>query len=228
MAYYFGFLPSTELDTALDAATALVKTTPNTLVRLDSHRNTITHLVKKELLDVMLIQIIHALPDESERKPQLQKIAQTIETTTDKLLESVLGNASNADVMPSFDFLEQKTLFMDTAGKRRVGFVISDTLGAELEACFTAILTGNDSHTASNMAKLANLLSELTEACMQHFLVGFSQTLNLGILKRTAIPVAQSVINKVSDVALHKLLPQMPQVGLERIVTHYQPLIVKK
>ena len=235
MAYYFGFLPSTELNTALDEANslvknALIKNTDDSLARhsLDSHRNHITQLVKNELIDTMLVQIVASLPDESERKAQLQKICQTIATTTDKLLKTILGKASNAEVMPSFEFLEKKTLFVDLEGKQRVGFAINDRLGHELEQCFNAIQSGNTADTPNNVAKLANLLSELTEACMQHFLIDFTKTLNLGMLKRSTIPVAQSVINKVSNVALHKLLPQMPQEGLERIVSHYQPLIYQK
>lgn len=227
MTYYFGFLPSNELNSALDEANDLVKNASQS-PRLDTHRNRIVHLVKTELLDIMLAQIVESLPDESERKPQLQKICHTIEATTDKLLDSILSKSSNDEVMPSFHFLDKKTLFEDMAGKRRVGFIIDEKLGSELELCFTAIQAGNEDDTAKNVKQLADLLGQLTDACMQHFLIDFTQTLNLGLLKRSAIPVAQSVINKVSHIALHKLLPQMPQAGLERIVSHYQPLIVKK
>jgi len=65
----------------------------------------------------------------------------------------------------------------------------------------------------------------LTQVSLQHFLVDFTKTLPLNLLKRGAIPVADSVISKVLDVALHRLIPQMPQESLERFTKHYATLI---
>ena len=76
MSYYFGFLPSEELNNTINHAYALIHS--HSSERYDVYRDKITHLTNKELMDSLLIKLIESLPDESERRTHLIKTAATI------------------------------------------------------------------------------------------------------------------------------------------------------
>lgn len=220
MSYYFGFLPSAKLSNTIDTAYALIA--QNSLERYYLYRDKITHLINQELLDVMLVKLIESLPDDSDRKQHLIKVSHTIETTTDRLINTVLSPAKNNDVLPSFEFFDKQVLKNDPQGNRRISVPLSDDLAKQILASFANVQQGNGKAEVEN---LTWLFSELTQACLQHFLVDFTKTLPLNMLKRGAIPIADGVINKALSLALNRLIPQMPQDSLARFTTYYQPLI---
>ncbi len=220
MSYYFGFVPSTELNATIDKAYELIATHSNE--RYDVYRDKITHMVNKELMDAMLIKLIESMPEGSERKAHLIKASHTIESTTNKLVNTVLSPTENAQVLPSFQFFDKKVLVNDPTGQRRVSIPLDDQLATDLLTTFEQVKQGNGKAQTDNLTRV---FTQLTQACLQHFLVDFTKTLPLNILKRGAIPVADSVIKKVLDMALHRLIPQMPQESLERFVSYYASLI---
>lgn len=223
MSYYFGFIPSSELTANIDKAYELIDAKSSE--RYDTYRDKITHLVNKELMDTMLVKLIESLPDDSERKAHLIKASHTIESTTDKLVNTILSPTNNEQVLPSFEFFDQHVLVNDPTGQRRVSIPLDDKLAHDLLTTFEQVKQGNGKAQTDNLTRV---FTQLTQACLQHFLVDFTKTLPLNILKRGAIPVADSVINKVLDVALHRLIPQMPQESLERFVRYYESLIFEK
>ena len=220
MPYYFGFVPSAELNETIDKAYQLIA--DKSSERYDVYRDKITHLTNQELMENMLVQLIESLPDESERKAHLIKVSHTIETTTDKLINTVLSPTDNPDVLPSFNFFDKRVLVKDNQGQRRISVPLDDKLGADLVTVIERVQQG---HGREEVDNLTRLFTQLTQASLQHFLVDFTKTLPLNLLKRGAIPVADSVISKVLDVALHRLIPQMPQESLERFTKHYATLI---
>ena len=220
MSYYFGFTPSVELSATIDKAYELIGSKSSE--RYDVYRDKITQLTSKELMDALLIKLIESLPDDSERKAHLIKTAETIETTSDKLINTLLSPTKNEDVLPSFDFFDQKVLKNTQSGERRISVPLSDELAKNLLATIENVQAGNGLEEQQNLIRL---FSELTKACLQHFLVDFTKTLNLNMLKRAAIPVTDGIIVKVIDIALRRLIPQMPQESLERFTKHYQALI---
>ena len=125
-------------------------------------------------------------------------------------------------MLPSFDFFDQKVLKNTQSGERRISVPLSDELAKSLLATIENVQAGKGLEEQQNLIRL---FSELTKACLQHFLVDFTKTLNLNMLKRAAIPVTDGIIVKVIDIALRRLIPQMPQESLERFTKHYQALI---
>lgn len=220
MPYYFGFVPSAELNATIDKAYQLIGDNSNE--RYDTYRDKITHLISKELMDNMLVKLIESLPDDSERKAHLIKVSQTIESATDKLINTVLSPTENSQVLPSFEFFDQRVLVTDSQGQRRLSVPLDDKLGADLMAVIERVQQG---HGLDEVDNLTRLFTQLIKTSLQHFLIDFTKTLPLNILKRGAIPVADSVISKVLDVAVHRLIPQMPQESLARFTRHYADLI---
>lgn len=220
MTYYFGFIPSKELDDLIDKAYQLIES--NSQERYDVYRDKITHKVNKELMDVMLVELIESLPEDSERKAHLLKVSQTIESTTDKLINTVLSPTPNEQVIPSFNFFDDFVLIKDKQGDRRISVPLDETFAKEFRATIKQVQQGHGKEQTDNLTRM---FTQLTQACLQHFLVDFTKTLPLNVFKRGAIPIADSVIKKVLDVAVHRLIPQMPQESLERFTRYYEPLI---
>lgn len=219
-SYFFGFLPSENLNSAIDEAFLLINQPTSEPFYI--HRNKITHLVNKELLDVMLVQLIDNLPSYSERKTHLMKTCQLVETTADKMINGILDTASNQEVLSSFDFLKYKTLFTDNSKQRRIGFLLDDELSKSLLMSFSQVKQG---YSKEEIANLSHLFSRLSKACLHHFVLDFTTTLPLGKIKRSAVSIAHSVMAKGIDLAIHRLLPQLPHEGVLRLVNYYENLI---
>lgn len=217
--YYFGFTPSTTLIEHIRTATTLIE--QNSDEKLDIHRDKIVHLTSQELLNAMLIKLIDTMPDNSDRKQRLIKLSGHIKTTSDKLIDSLLSPADNEDVLPSFVFFQNHVVKYDN-GEMKICFPLADDLALAMLDCFDKVQKGNGK---DEVQRLITIFAELSRTCLQHFLVDFTKTLPLNRLKRGAIPLADSVINKAIAVALQHLMPQLPQDSLERFTKHYHSQI---
>lgn len=219
MAYYFGFIPSAELNEMIDEAERII--TSNEQVDYYPYRNDLTKRIASELIDNLLVGLIDVIPN-PERQAAMRKIVTTVERATETLLNVLLGKDSNEDIMPSFDFLKNESMFIDNEGKRRVGFKLSDTTAQEINEGFAAVTPEQ-----VDEAHFKTALETMNEAALTHFITHFTETLKLGMIKRKSIPMAKAAIDKGISMALNKLLPQLPDAGMNRLTNFYRPFIVK-
>lgn len=219
MAYYFGFLPSDKLNHMIDEAEQLIESQSS--VDYYPYRNELTQQIARELNDNLLVNLIEVIPN-PERKTAMQKIVNTIERTTETLLNVLLGKDSNEDILPSFDFLKNQSMFIDNEGMRRVGFKLSESTAQTICDGFAAITP-----EMVDKEKFKTALETMTEASLNHFMSRFTETLKLGMIKRKSVPVAKTAIDKGMSMALNKLLPQLPDAGLNRLATFYRPYLIQ-
>lgn len=219
MAYYFGFIPSAELNEMIDEAERIISSDEQ--VGYYPYRNDLTKRIASELIDNLLVGLIDVIPN-PERQAAMRKIVTTVERATETLLNVLLGKDSNEDIMPSFDFLKNESMFIDNEGKRRVGFKLSDTTAQEINEGFAAVTPEQ-----VDEAHFKTALETMNEAALTHFITHFTETLKLGIIKRKSIPMAKAAIDKGISMALNKLLPQLPDAGMNRLANFYRPFIVE-
>lgn len=220
MAHYFGFIPSDELNHMINEAERII--TSNEQVAYYPYRNELTQQIAQELIDNLLVGLIDVIPN-SERQAAMRKIVNTIERTTATLLHVLLGKDENEDILPSFNFLKNQSMFIDNEGVRRVGFELSKTTA-------DTIIKGFESVTPDNVDKpqFKAALETMNEEALIHFITRFTETLKLGMIKRKSIPVAKAGIDKGMSMALNKLLPQLPDAGLNRLAGFYRPFFIEK
>lgn len=237
MATYFGFYPSKKLKTKIEEARVIINEQRS--VSYYTYRNEITHLIADEMLKNLLHDLVDIIPN-NERKKLMRKIASMISATVDSLINRILNEDSNEKVLPSFQFLEQHSIFYDPEADEldsasdsshaiettqkdamRIGFALSDADAQTIYSGFRAARRTPPSHEAVQQS-----LNVITAQCLQHFLHDFTQTLGLGKFKRTAIPIAQTAILKGVDIGINKLLPQLPPESLVRLVTHFEQFVV--
>lgn len=220
MAKYFGFIPSDKLSEMIDEAEHII--TSNEQVDYYPYRNKLTQRIARELIDNLLVGLIDVIPN-SERQAAMRKIVSTIERTTETLLSVLLGKDKNEDIMPSFNFLKNESMFIDNEGTRRVGFKLSDSADQTITEGYAAV-TPDD----VDKAKFKAALETMNEEALTHFITHFTETLKLGMIKRSSIPVAKAGIDKGMSMALNKLLPQLPDAGLNRLANFYRPFFIEK
>ena len=125
--------------------------------------------------------------------------------------------------MPSFHFLRDRATFIDNDGLKRVGFKLTEQHTAIIQKGFAAI---TPEHVDTKTFKTA--LETMNEETLTHFISRFAETLKLGMIKRKSVPVAKAAIDKGMNMALNKLLPDLPDSSLNRLANYYRPFIVEK
>ncbi|WP_201527075.1 MULTISPECIES: hypothetical protein [Psychrobacter] len=218
MTHYFGFLPSDKLNGMIDEAERIIDS--NEKVEYYPYRNELTQQIASELIDNLLISLIDVIPN-PERQASMRKIVGTIERATETLLNVLLGKDKNEDIMPSFNFLKNQSMFIDNNGMRRVGFALSKQSAQTIIGGFAAVTP-----ETVDKAKFKIALETMTEESLTHFISKFTETLKLGMIKRQSIPVAKAGIDKGMSMALNKLLPQLPDDGLNRLARFYRPFLI--
>lgn len=221
MASFFGFQPSSSLNQEID--TTLSKAKQGTSEPLYTYRDSLVNGVNHELIDAALVKLVDGLP-ESDRKQSLQKATQTIQSTVTKLMNQLLSKASNDEVMPSINYLEN-ALHQDNAGNRYVGFALPDDLATRLRTTFAAVERGEGK---AHLGSLAQDLKFLADLALRNFMADFNKTLNLGMIKRTAASAAYTVIEKVLHVIIDKLVPSLSDDELRHFTAHYNQLVIQK
>jgi len=219
MAHYFGFIPSDKLNDMIDEAEQII--TSNEKVDYYPYRNELTQQIASELIDSLLVSLIDVIPN-PERQASMRKIIETIEHATETLLNVLLGKDKNEDIMPSFNFLKNQSMFIDNEGLRRVGFKLSKDSAQTIIEGFASVTPGT-----VDKVKFKTALETMNEEALTHFISRFTETLKLGMIKRKSIPVAKAAIDKGMSMAINKLLPQLPDAGLNRLASFYRPFLIE-
>ncbi|MEC9444435.1 MAG: hypothetical protein VX408_05135 [Pseudomonadota bacterium] len=220
MAHYFGFVPSDKLKVLISEAEQVVAS--NEQVEYYPYRDALTHQTARDLTDNLLVGLVEIIPN-PERQAAMRKIVATIERATDTLLNILLGKENNEDVLPSFHFLKDQATFIDNEGVKRIGFKLSETDVRTIVEGFAAI---TPEHV--DRAKFKTALETMNDATLTHFVSRYAETLKLGMIKRKSVPVAKSAIDKGMNMALNKLLPDLPNDSLNRLANYYRPFIIEK
>ena len=220
MAHYFGFVPSDKLKVLISEAEQVVAS--NEQVDYYPYRDALTHQTARDLTDNLLVGLVEIIPN-PERQAAMRKIVTMIERSTDTLLNILLGKESNEEVLPSFHFLKDQATFIDNEGVKRIGFKLSETDARTIVEGFAAI---TPEHV--DRAKFKTALKTMNEATLTHFVSRYAETLKLGMIKRKSVPVAKSAIDKGMNMALNKLLPDLPDDSLNRLANYYRPFIIEK
>ncbi|MDN3503876.1 hypothetical protein QL982_14170 [Psychrobacter sp. 5A.1] len=220
MAHYFGFVPSDKLKVLVKEAEQVVAS--NEKVDYYPYRDALTHQTARDLTDSLLVGLVDIIPN-PERQASMRKVVGTIERATDTLLNILLGKENNKEVLPSFNFLRDHATFIDNEGVERVGFKLSEADAKTIVEGFAAITPDH-----VDRAKFKTALETMNEETLTQFISRFSETLQLGMIKRKSVPVAKSAIDKGMSMALNKLLPDLPDDSLNRLANYYRPFIIEK
>lgn len=209
---FFGFSPSTPLAQEI-----------NNIIQqryssepLYEKRDRIILQLNDEIIDALLTGLIEQLP-ETEKRTIAEKLAHTVKSTVHILLKQLLGKADNQTVNQSIDFMD-KTEFKTSDGDLKIGLSLSPQFVETMLLYYDQIL---QQHTIDQHA-FAQYYKHFADQIIQHFMIDFNHTLNLGLFKRKASDLAANAVIKAVDLAIDKLIPHLKQEELEIMAKYHR------
>ena len=156
MTAYFGFIPTAELQT--DIEKALIRAKKSSGEPMYLIRDKVSLGITDELIETLLIQLVHMLP-ESDKRDTMEKLSNFIKSTVHMLMKQLLSKDSDENVLKSTQFLALST--HTKAGQLRVGNRLPDDLVAQMQASFAAVAAGEGKATKPALATQFNLFNDL-------------------------------------------------------------------
>ena len=196
---FFGFLPTEKLFNNIQLGIQK----KNSQELLYPIRDETALLINDEIINAILTEVIHRFPL-SDKRETAEKLAGFIQSTVAVLLKQLLNKSPNEVVQQSIAFSET-SLFTDSNGQVRIGVALSTQLVEQLKNHFAEILSGND----VNRTVLSELYKQFADATIQHFMIEFNKTLDLGLIKRKAADLATSAVTKAVHIAVDRLIPHL-------------------
>lgn len=214
MTAYFGFVPSTSLQSNIEKALITINQN-NSSEPMYIIRDLVTLAITDEIIDTLLIKPVGSMP-KSDKRDSMEKLSNFIKSTVHVLMKQLLNKDTDENILKSVQFLSSSTNTKD--GQLRVGVSLPDSLVAQMQASFAAIKTGDGKATRPVLVQQFKLFNDII---LKHFMEDFSKTLELGMFKRKATSIAQSGITKAVHVAIDKIIPHFNQLELEVFSDHY-------
>ncbi len=214
MTAYFGFVPSTSLQSNIEKALITINQN-NSTEPMYIIRDLVTLAITDEIIDTLLIKPVGSMP-KSDKRDSMEKLSNFIKSTVHVLMKQLLNKDTDENILKSVQFLSSSTNTKD--GQLRVGVSLPDSLVAQMQASFAAIKTGDGKATRPVLVQQFKLFNDII---LKHFMEDFSKTLELGMFKRKATSIAQSGITKAVHVAIDKIIPHFNQLELEVFSDHY-------
>ena len=219
---YYGYLPSEHLKSLIESADQAMVDSSSVDKRRDIRDRLVKQIVN-ELIQTMMKDLVAALPP-GDKRTQMEKVTDTVASTSEKLIGQILGKDGKEVLDANHEFLVKKTLFKDSDGQARVCFLMKPELDQRIVASLDRIEQGHGKEEQENIIR--NVI-DLTDAILDHFMMGFAQTLDLGFIKRKLLPIAQSAISGGVNMMTKRLFPKLGQAELERFAVRYKPLFFR-
>lgn len=215
MTAYFGFPVSEPLQKNIEIALSQTSGGPLYIIR-----DKVSLAITDEIVDASMSQLAHLLPP-SDVKDTIEKLANFIRSTMQTLMKQLLGKASDEKVLTSLNFLTRSTTTKD--GQLRVSCVLPDDLVIRLKELYGQVQAGvND---AAIREELTTKQKQMADLCIQHFVVDYCETLDLGFFKRNAMSIANSATIKAVHFAINKLVPSLNGEELAIFAKHFDSLL---
>lgn len=215
MPNFFGFVPSESLLNDMQYAQA----NRHSSEPLYPLRDKIALAMVDEILQNILADLLHKFPA-SDKKETAEKLMGYVKATVNTLLKTLLGKSDNAQVQKSIDFLEQ-SLFTTADGQTVIGTQLPADLVASIKQHFNALL--NDGNHREIRLTLKEDYKKFADLMILHFLINFTKTLDLGMIKRKAADLAASGVTKAVHIAIDKLFPALNKDELKVMAETHGP-----
>lgn len=217
MPNFFGFIPSDALAQDLKE----IQAKRNSSEALYPLRDKIVLQMVDEILENVLADLLHRFPD-SDKKQTAEKLMGFVKSTVHGLLKTLLGKADNEQVKESIAFLDQ-SIFKDAQGVERFGAPLDANVVANMKGSFAEIL--NDGNHREIRLSLKESYKQFADLLILHFLINFTKTLGLGMIKRKAADIGASAVTKAVHIAIDKLFPTLSKDELKVVAECHGELI---
>lgn len=219
-AYYFAIKPS---DTLRDQILTLLKNLDSGVKEPQHKLHTqISILMTDEILDNLLMSIVHAMQGEGESAGILGTLTNLLKSTVHVLIRQMLGKHDNAQVNHMAKYLRDRSLTLN--GEFRLGFPLTEAFGSNMISLLDQAIAGEGEKCRGELTKAMGEFIDLSTAKLYD---EFVEPIHLGFILRKAANLGHSTINKGSHSAIGRVFPTFNGEQIKTFSLIYEKMFIK-
>lgn len=173
-----------------------------------------------KIIEVMVLGNSQMMDQESFSAKVLNNVATVIKATAHTLIKQVLHKMKNEEMAPLTQQIRARKLVIN--GMDCISFPVPDNLIASYRHAFEQIKLGN----IQVREQLMHAMLEFSLLANHYFYTESIKPLKLGFVTRKVADLGGVTINKASQAAIKKLVPQLNIDELKEFVAYLEPFFV--
>lgn len=173
-----------------------------------------------KIVEVMILGNSQLLNPDSFAAKVLNNVALVVKTTAHTLIKQVLHKMKNQEMAPLTAQIRARKLVVGT--NEFISFRVPAALASRYRNCFAAIKAGD----ASVRSQFMECMLEFSLLANHYFYVESVKPLKLGLITRKVADLGGVTINKASQAAIKKLIPNLSLEELQVFVDYLEPFFV--
>ena len=173
-----------------------------------------------KIIEVMILGNSQLLDEDTFAAKVLNNVASVVKATAHTLIKQVLHKMKNQEMAPLTAQIRARKLVI--AEQEYISFPIPTELAQRYRQCFMAIRNGD----ISARTPLMEAMLEFSLLANHYFYTESIRPLKLGLITRKISDLGGVTINKASQAAIKKLIPQLNIEELQGFVDYLEPFFV--
>jgi hypothetical protein len=173
-----------------------------------------------KIIEVMVLGNSQMMDQESFSAKVLNNVAVVIKATAHTLIKQVLHKMKNEEMAPLTQQIRARKLVINDMDC--ISFPVPDTLAASYRDAFEQIKQGN----IQVREQLMHAMLEFSLLANHYFYTESIKPLKLGFVTRKITDLGGVTINRASQAAIKKLIPQLNIDELKEFVAYLEPFFV--
>lgn len=173
-----------------------------------------------KIVEVMILGNSQLLEADSLAAKVLNNVATVVKATAHTLIKQVLHKMKNQEMSPLTAQIRARKLVINE--QEFISFPIPASLASSYRSCFAAIKQGD----ISAKLKLMEAMLEFSSLANHYFYTESIRPLKLGLITRKIADLGGVTINKASQTAIKRLVPQLSIEELQVLVAYLEPFFV--
>ena len=173
-----------------------------------------------KIIEVMILGNSQLLDADTFAAKVLNNVASVVKATAHTLIKQVLHKMKNQEMAPLTAQIRARKLVI--AEQEYISFPIPTELAQRYRQCFMAIRNGD----ISARTPLMEAMLEFSLLANHYFYTESIRPLKLGLITRKIADLGGVTINKASQAAIKKLIPQLNIEELQGFVDYLEPFFV--
>jgi len=173
-----------------------------------------------KIIEVMVLGNSQMLAEESFSAKVLNNVAVVIKTTAHTLIKQVLHKMKNEEMSSLAGQIRARKLMLGQ--NEYISFPVTSPLAAAYRQCFEQIKQGD----IQAREPLMRAMLEFSQLANHYFYHESLKPLKLGFVTRKIADLGGVTINKASQAAIKKLVPQLDIQELQAFVDYLEPFFI--
>lgn len=173
-----------------------------------------------KIIEVMVLGNSQMMDQESFSVKVLNNVASVIKATAHTLIKQVLHKMKNEEMAPLTQQIRARKLVINQ--EEFISFPVPDELAQKYRHAFVQLKKGN----IEAREALMNAMLEFSLLANHYFYTESIKPLKLGFMTRKVTDLGGVTINRASQAAIKKLIPQLNIEELQGFVDYLEPFFV--